>query len=454
MKIAGLIFGNSGTLTKDMLKKNHLEQTKTQFEKVPPLSSSMREEIEKIFLNSLPIGVEHIFIQVDKEYQILDLPLADVYVVFPFQSFHDRWLHALYSHNKPVVVSPLAFSKVFSYGNVYYPYFIRDSREIDSVLNLPHQVFLSKDEKDLSLTIKSLYVKYRVSHTRVLCIGEPMYEPFHSWDWGYSLVRLVQKKFGLSWIQMSSQSFLKHWEKWKERKDIDIADMKKSAHKIYVSENERLLEAKRIYLVIKSIIKENKADAFTINCLASVILPKLEITPCYALSKLNDEGIVSACEADTTTLLDMLITVYASNSPGFMANPYLFPSDNRILLSHCTSPTLHSYEEKKRDEFDLYTYFDHPTNLALAPQVLKNPEKVTITGISHSFLNKMLIINGEIQRNTYFPTCRTQVEIKINNEVKEIAKNYQGRHWIMVYGDHRESLKRVNEVLGIESIVY
>jgi len=33
-----------------MLKKDHLEQRGTLFERVPPLSSSMREEIEKTFL--------------------------------------------------------------------------------------------------------------------------------------------------------------------------------------------------------------------------------------------------------------------------------------------------------------------------------------------------------------------------------------------------------------------
>ena len=150
----------------------------------------------------------------------------------------------------------------------------------------------------------------------------------------------------------------------------------------------------------------------------------------------------------------MLITVYSSDSPGFMANPYLFPSDNRILLSHCTSPTLHSYKKKRKDEFDLYNYFDASTKLGIGLQVLKSPETVTITGISGNSLDKMLIIKGKIERNTYFSTCRTQVEIKVDKEVKEIAKNYQGRHWILVYGDHREIIKKVNEALGIESIVY
>ncbi len=301
----------------------------------------------------------------------------------------------------------------------------------------------------LSLILKALYVKYRINHTRALCIGEPMYEPFHSWDWGYAMVRAVQEKFGLTWIQISSESFLRYWESCAQ--EVDITEIRESARKIHFSEDEKLRQAMKMYLVLKAIIEENQADAFTINCLASIILPKLEITPCYALSRLNDEGIVSACEADTTTLLDMLITVCASDSPGFMANPYLFPSDDRLLLSHCTSPTLHSYQEKERDEFDLYTYFDSPTKLGIAPQVLKNPETVTITGISHN-LDRMLIIRGKIETNTYFSTYRTQVQIKVNGDVKQTAENYQGRHWILVYGDHEEIIKRTNEMLGIESI--
>jgi len=352
-----------------------------------------------------------------------------------------------------VVIAPLPYSEIFSYGNVYYPYFIRDARELDSLLKLPHRVYLSKDKDDLSVILRSLYVKDRISKTKALCIGEPKYEPFHSPDWGYAMVRAVQERFGLKWIQMSSQSLLKRWEEWK-RKKIDVQDLKDTARRIYYAGDKQLIDAKRMYLLLKSLIEETRADAFTINCLASIILPKLDITPCYALSRLNDEGIVSACEADTTTLLDMLITVYASDSPGFMANPYLFPSDNRMVLSHCSSPTLHSYKEKKKDRFDIYPYFDHPSEQALAPQVFKSSETVTVTGISVNQLDRMLVIKGKIERNTYFSTCRTQVVIKVDSEVKDIAKDYQGRHWIMVYGDHSRIIQRVNDTLGVESIVY
>ncbi len=65
-----------------MLKEDRLE--KVRFKITLPLSASMKKLIENIFLESLPSGVEHTFFQVKDEHQILDLPVSDAYVVFPF----------------------------------------------------------------------------------------------------------------------------------------------------------------------------------------------------------------------------------------------------------------------------------------------------------------------------------------------------------------------------------
>ena len=455
MKITGLMFGNAGTPTSKMIKKRKMDKTKTIFEKVPELEPSIKEKIEKIFLDALPAEVEHDFMQIEKEDQILDLPEADVYVVFPFQTkdwvLEDQWFFSLYSHNKPVVITTLPFSEVFSYGNVFYPYFMRDSREIDKLLNLSHEVYLIKDENDLATTLKALHVRNKIRNTKVLCIGTPMYEPFHSKDWGYEMVRAVQERFGVQWLYISPDKFLKYWEDFDE--EIDISDIKNSVRKIYYVKEEWLKGIKKAYLVIRKMLKEYGANAMTINCINYVnsILYKLHMTPCYALSRLNNEGIPAICEADTTTTIDMLITSYSTNSPGSMVNPYLFPKDNRILCSHCTSPTVHSYENPQKDDFDLYPYFEFPT-LPAGITVSKKPERITITAISESSLDKMLVMNAKIERNTYFPTCRTQVVMKMDKDVKEIAKHYEGRHWIYVYGDHAETVKKVNKILGIETI--
>ena len=450
MKVTGLILGVSGTLTREKIKRNSLDQSENYIFKTPILSSQMKNKIKNIFTNSLPSEVEHSFIQIKNESQILDIQESDVYVVFPFEPMIDRYLHALYAHNKPIIIMPLPYSEIFSYGNVFYPYFMRDSREIDDMLKIDHKVFLCKDKKDLSETLTALNVKYKINNSRVLCIGEPMYEPFHSWDWGYAVIRKIQEKFGLSWIQMSSQSLIEYWKSWKG--EINIKDITESVRKNYLPKDRKMEDVKKMYLILKSLIEKKKANAFTINCLASVIHTNLNVTPCYALSRLNDEGIVSACEADATTLLNMLITVYSSQAPGFMINPYLFPEDNRLFVSHCTSPRLHSYKEKKKDDYNIYSYFEYP-NLSFGLQVLKKPGVVTITGLSHNMLDKMLIIKGRIVRNTNFATCRTQIELEVEGEIKEITENYQGRHWILVYGDHTNIIERTNEMFGLKSIV-
>ena len=78
--------------------------------------------------------------------------------------------------------------------------------------------------------------------------------------------------------------------------------------------------------------------------------------------------------------MDMLITSYASGEPSFMLNPYLFPMDNKLFVSHCTSPTKRSYSNDEKDEFNAYAYFEMRT-LTCGLQILKQPGPVTVTGI-------------------------------------------------------------------------
>ena len=194
------------------------------------------------------------------------------------------------------------------------------------------------------------------------------------------------------------------------------------------------------------------ATAFTVNCLESIVHTSCHTTSCFALSRLNDEGIISACEADATTLVDMLITSYASNAPSFMLNPYLFPADNKLFVSHCTSPTRHSFATDEKDDFNTYSYFEI-RSLPCGLQVLKQPGPVTVTGISHDKLDKMVIVRGNLVRNTSFASCRTQVEIDVPGGIKKLADNYEGRHWALVYGNQSEKIARANELLGIESLI-
>jgi L-fucose isomerase-like protein len=86
---------------------------------------------------------------------------------------------------------------------------------------------------------------------------------------------------------MSSQSLIEYWKSWKGK--IDIKDITESIGKNYLPKDRKMEDVKKMYLILKSLIEKKKVNAFTINCLASIIHTNLKVTPCYALSRLNDE---------------------------------------------------------------------------------------------------------------------------------------------------------------------
>ena len=419
MKIGCIIIGNKITHTQQALKEGSSLDLADCTKWDQPVDEALLNKIKDRMKAAAPKGAEVFYEHITSENQMIDVQEADAYVAVPFGNKNDSLFAAfdvvfaaLYSKNKPVVFSILPYEEIWSYGSVFFPYFVRDYRKIDGYLGMKNQVYISKNPENLKELLAALQVKFKINNATALCIGEPMYEPFHSWNWGYEMVRANRTPEGYD-----------------------------------------TTGAEKMYHIFKELIEEAGADVFTVNCLWSIVHTECKTTSCYSLSKLNDEGIVSACEADVTTLLNMMISTYATDSPVFMLNPYHFPEDNKLFVSHCTSPRLHSFSSGKKDDFNIYSYYEIP-QLPCGLQIIKEEGPVTVTGISHDKMDKMIVIRGNIVRNTAFSTCRTQMELDVEGDIKEIVENYQGRHWALSYGDQSRKIKLANDMLGIESKIF
>ena len=447
MKIGIIVLGKYYTLSPDEKKiKNHdLRESDTiNLTADDEMIKKMSSRVRALIPDEIVTFTENVVTENDA----LNLDLADAYVVIPFNVI-DIVFAALHSKNRPVVIYAPAFSEFWSYGNVFYPYFMRDVRKIDGKIGIDPEVFLCNNDEELTEYVYALNVKFKINNTKVLCIGEAMYEPYHSFNWGYEMVRLIQNKYGVQWKQIGSDKFL---EIFKNSKDGDAEKIKSEAKENRLPDGYDLSNPEKTYQIYKNLIAVTGANAFTVNCIESTVHTGCNTSSCYALSKLNDDGIVAACEADVTTLMNMLIVSYATNKPAFMCNPYLFPMDNKLFVSHCTAPTKRSYDSDEKDEFNVYTYFEI-RDLPCGLQVIKQPGPVTVTGISHDGMDKMVIVRGNLIRNTAFPSCRTQFEIDIPGGIKKLAECYEGRHWALVYGDQSKKIEKANEILGIESII-
>jgi len=82
---------------------------------------------------------------------------------------------------------------------------------------------------------------------------------------------------------------------------------------------EDLHGAAAIYLALQEIVEEHGLDAVALKCFD--LLPILKNTACFALAKLNEDGVVAACEGDIISALGMLLLRELTGQPSFLANP-------------------------------------------------------------------------------------------------------------------------------------
>ena len=182
MKIGGIVLGDKVSLTQEVLKNEELNLSDSRKTDLP-LSEELIEECRESFVSALPSGSDSFFCSgLCKESDIIDLDDADVYVVFPFGGMTDLLFAALFGKNRPILVVTEPYEKYWSYGAVYYPYFMRDTREIAAYLEIPQKVCLVRSQDELKEELAAYLVQFCVRNTTLLCIGEPMYEPFHSWN--------------------------------------------------------------------------------------------------------------------------------------------------------------------------------------------------------------------------------------------------------------------------------
>lgn len=208
------------------------------------------------------------------------------------------------------------------------------------------------------------------------------------------------------------------------------------AENIYVDPSN-ISRALKLYTALKRIVDEYRFNALTIKCFD--LITRIKTTACLALSLLNKEGIVSACEGDVPSMISMILASWTTGQPAFMAN-IAGISNNEVILAHCTAPLTNSY--------DLYTHYESGIGVGLR---IKYPvgETATILRIDNK-LQKLRIGVGTIRPHEWGrEMCRTQVRVELENP-SSIIEDSIGNHYIMILGDHKQTISDAGRILGLK----
>jgi len=260
-----------------------------------------------------------------------------------------------------------------------------------------------------------------------------------------------QKYFGTSFKFVTGKEFRQAFDATDERLAQKQADeFVRGALRVVEPSPKEIRDGLRFYLALSNMLREEKANAITIDCFGTLAANTLPGYPCIAWSKFNDVGLYGVCEADlASTMTQMLVTSYA-RVPGFVSDPVFDISRNEVIHAHCVSAT-------KMKGFDgpSYPYIirNHlETNEGAVLQVLM-PAGETVTVARFTEPTRMLVSTAEVTGAVESDRgCRSQIRTRVSDAEKWLQNFTAGLHRVVFYGDHTRAIDRMGRLMGFQVV--
>ncbi len=242
----------------------------------------------------------------------------------------------------------------------------------------------------------------------------------------------------------------------------EVAEVLKSHGPLDGPTGGELAEALKIYLVLKDIAADYSFRAMAVKCWPELMRADI-VSPCLALSRLNDDGIMTACEGDVTAAATMLMLYSLTGKQVFMGDLFeMNEADNSFFLYHCgAAPSKLAASPacvKLRIHFRKYKPLDP---MVLKPGVIADfsikPGRVTFARLTESRgIYRLLIMQGEAvpQENIIGGNgMRVKMDGKVREILEKMVKAGIEHHQLLVHDDIREELIELSRCLGIETII-
>lgn len=234
----------------------------------------------------------------------------------------------------------------------------------------------------------------------------------------------IKSKLGISLIDISIDEVLDEFKAIPEADKHSEELLEKAPTKAI---KDATAGAVQLYHTLKNVVRRHNLNGFTIRCFD--MLSVLHNTSCYALARLNAEGIVAGCEGDIPAMLSMAITQAVAGVSGFQANPSrINPETGEMLVAHCTIPL------NMVSRYELDTHFESGIGIGIRGYMPEGP--VTIFKVSGD-LARHFTAEATLERNQAEPNlCRTQQVLRLANpeQASYFLTAPIGNHHIIVPG--------------------
>jgi L-fucose isomerase-like protein len=208
---------------------------------------------------------------------------------------------------------------------------------------------------------------------------------------------------------------------------------------------KNVVNAFLVYAIVKEWMQQHDSVVFTIKNCMTKLLPIADTTPCLLLGWLNDEGLLAFCESDFVVIPSGILLHYVSGKPVFLHNS-TFPHGGVVTCAHCSAPR--RMDGRKYEPTDVVTHYE--SDCGAAPKVkMAVGQEVTFIDPEYSS-GRWVGFKGVITRNPSYDICRTQQDVEIQGDWKQLVNEVRDSHWMMAYGDYLKELGYASRKLGIQ----
>ncbi len=344
------------------------------------------------------------------------------------------------------------------------------------------EAYMAHDYAEYRELLACLQVRKAIANTRILILSASEQFPVSVNTSNSDLYGLFTK-YGLRTRRMTFRSVFDEMEKTEEEDTLAEAEALRNGAVRASIDAESISRDIRYRNAVRRLMERFDCNAFTTACkelCASRYPMRYRCTPCLTHSMFKDEGIPSACEEDLNVLMAMIVFMYWTKQAAFMGNPMLIlpgmhllsdvrmsrivygPEhfDKEILeIRHAVPPTRMRGLDREPMPYELGSFTHAGWGTKFQVNLAEGGTDTVTIGRFDRMGRKMIIAVGRIVGCAYRDDeCSPALYLDLEGGARAyrhaLAEGSFGHHQAVVYGDHREGLKKLAGVVGFELIVH
>lgn len=309
-----------------------------------------------------------------------------------------------------------------------------------------HDVVID-DHDELLWRLRALSALKNFVGQRIVALGGPMgkYDP--------EAPRVARERYHLQIIDVGYEAFASRMAALQaDKQRVAQAEAWTATYlslpgTTLVTQRHFVASAFLLYGLFKDLLREHDATAFTIQSCMTRALPISKTTPCMPLSWLNDEGLIGLCESDFVVIPAAILLRHITGKPVFLHNS-TFPHKGMVTCAHCSAPR--RMDGKVHLPTKILTHCE--SDYGAAPKV-EMPIDQELTFIDPEYSRaRWLTFRGAVKANPFYDVCRTQQDVAIAGDWKQLQGEARDSHWVAAFGDYLNAVEYASRKIGMDCV--